>query len=119
MWSSPSGYFSPSYRTAFVEYAVGRRPNPRGAAFEDQIENQQNFGTTNIRKIYVRENLNITGGSFTVNYVPVAESTPMSAGAETLRTSGMMWLPPCTTCTVESVQLETRMFPLLSTSTPS
>jgi hypothetical protein len=24
-----------------VEYAVGRRSNPRGAAFEDQIENQQ------------------------------------------------------------------------------
>jgi alkanesulfonate monooxygenase SsuD/methylene tetrahydromethanopterin reductase-like flavin-dependent oxidoreductase (luciferase family) len=41
VWSSPSGYFSPSYRTAFVEYAVGRRSNPRGAAFEDQIENQQ------------------------------------------------------------------------------
>jgi alkanesulfonate monooxygenase SsuD/methylene tetrahydromethanopterin reductase-like flavin-dependent oxidoreductase (luciferase family) len=41
VWSSPSGYFSPSYRTAFVEYAVGRRSNPRGAAFEDQIRNQQ------------------------------------------------------------------------------
>jgi len=41
VWSSPSGYFSPSYRTAFVEYAVGRRSNPRGAAFEDQITNQQ------------------------------------------------------------------------------
>src|SRR5215468_9041573 len=41
VWSSPSGYFSPSYRTAFVEYAVGRRSNPRGAAFEDQIRDQQ------------------------------------------------------------------------------
>ena len=41
VWSTPSGYFSPSYRTAFVEYAVGRRPNPRGAAFEDQIRDQQ------------------------------------------------------------------------------
>jgi alkanesulfonate monooxygenase SsuD/methylene tetrahydromethanopterin reductase-like flavin-dependent oxidoreductase (luciferase family) len=41
VWSSPSGYFSPSYRTAFVEYAVGRRSNPRGADFEDQIRNQQ------------------------------------------------------------------------------
>jgi len=37
VWSSPSGYFAPSYRTAFVEYAVGRRPNPRDSAFEDQI----------------------------------------------------------------------------------
>lgn len=41
VWSSPSGYFSPSYRKAFVEYAVGRRSNPRGAEFEDQIRDQQ------------------------------------------------------------------------------
>jgi alkanesulfonate monooxygenase SsuD/methylene tetrahydromethanopterin reductase-like flavin-dependent oxidoreductase (luciferase family) len=41
VWSSPSGYFSPSYRQAFVEYAVGRRSNPRGAAFEDQLQNGQ------------------------------------------------------------------------------
>src|SRR5207245_11214399 len=40
VWSTPSGYFSPSVRTAFVEYAVGRRSNPRGSAFEDQIKNQ-------------------------------------------------------------------------------
>ena len=41
VWSSPSGYFSPSNRTAFVEFAVGRRANPRAAAFEDQLEDQQ------------------------------------------------------------------------------
>ena len=41
VWSSPSGYFSPSYRKAFVEYAVGRGSNPRAAAFEDQIRDQQ------------------------------------------------------------------------------
>jgi alkanesulfonate monooxygenase SsuD/methylene tetrahydromethanopterin reductase-like flavin-dependent oxidoreductase (luciferase family) len=41
VWSSPSGYFSPSNRTAFVEFAVGRRENPRAAAFEDQIADQQ------------------------------------------------------------------------------
>jgi alkanesulfonate monooxygenase SsuD/methylene tetrahydromethanopterin reductase-like flavin-dependent oxidoreductase (luciferase family) len=41
VWSSPSGYFSPAMRTAFVEFAVGRRANPRGAAFEDQIRDQQ------------------------------------------------------------------------------
>src|SRR5881409_3171962 len=40
VWSTPSGYFSPSIRSAFVEYAVGRRANPRGAAFEDQIASQ-------------------------------------------------------------------------------
>src|SRR4030095_7484156 len=38
--SPPSGYFSPTVRTAFVEYAVGRRSNPRGASFEDQINSQ-------------------------------------------------------------------------------
>src|SRR5262249_1458588 len=36
-------------------------------------------GSYNIRKLYVREALNITGGSLTINYVPVPESTPMSA----------------------------------------
>lgn len=36
-------------------------------------------GFHNIRKLYVRESLNMTGGSLNVNYVPVAESTPMSA----------------------------------------
>ena len=41
VWSTPSGYFSPSYRSAFVEYAVGRRSNPRGSAFEEQIQSQQ------------------------------------------------------------------------------
>src|SRR6266705_2200225 len=41
VWSTPSGYFSPSYRKAFVEFAVGRRSNPRGSAFEEQIQNQQ------------------------------------------------------------------------------
>ena len=37
VWSSPSGYFTPSYRTAFVEYAVGRRANPRASEFDEQI----------------------------------------------------------------------------------
>jgi alkanesulfonate monooxygenase SsuD/methylene tetrahydromethanopterin reductase-like flavin-dependent oxidoreductase (luciferase family) len=41
VWSSPSGYFSPSYRKAFVEYAVGRGSNPRAASFEDQVRDQQ------------------------------------------------------------------------------
>jgi alkanesulfonate monooxygenase SsuD/methylene tetrahydromethanopterin reductase-like flavin-dependent oxidoreductase (luciferase family) len=41
VWSSPSGYFSPSNRRAFVEFAVGRRGNPRAAAFEDQLRDQQ------------------------------------------------------------------------------
>jgi autotransporter-associated beta strand protein len=36
-------------------------------------------GTHNIRKLYVREALNITGGSLNVNYGPSADSTPISA----------------------------------------
>ncbi len=36
-------------------------------------------GTHNIRKLYAREALNITGGSLTVNYVPSADSTPIGA----------------------------------------
>jgi len=35
-------------------------------------------GTHDIRKLYLRETFAMTGGSLTVNYVPVAESTPMS-----------------------------------------
>src|SRR5262245_56999374 len=40
VWSTPSGYFSTSIRTQFVEYAVGRRSNPRGSSFEEQIKSQ-------------------------------------------------------------------------------
>jgi autotransporter-associated beta strand protein len=36
-------------------------------------------GTHNLRKLYLRESLNITGGSLTINYVPSADSTPISA----------------------------------------
>ncbi|MBN1852354.1 MAG: autotransporter-associated beta strand repeat-containing protein [Pirellulales bacterium] len=36
-------------------------------------------GTHTIRKLEVREALNITGGSLTINYVPSADSTPISA----------------------------------------
>ena len=30
VWANPSGYFSPSGRRGFVEFAVGRAKNPRG-----------------------------------------------------------------------------------------
>jgi autotransporter-associated beta strand protein len=36
-------------------------------------------GNHNIRKLYAREALNITGGSLTINYTPVSDSTPISA----------------------------------------
>jgi autotransporter-associated beta strand protein len=36
-------------------------------------------GVHNIRKLYVREALNITNGSLTINYVPSADSTPIAA----------------------------------------
>ena len=35
-------------------------------------------GTHDIRKLYLRETFAMTGGSLSVNYVPVPESTPMS-----------------------------------------
>lgn len=39
VWSTPSGYGSPSNRRAFVEFAAGRRDNPRGqTTFEQQME---------------------------------------------------------------------------------
>ncbi len=39
VWANPAGYFSPTGRRAFVEFAVGRSQNPRGAmTFEQQLE---------------------------------------------------------------------------------
>ncbi len=38
VWSSPSGYFSPSQRRNFVEFASGRSVSPRGRpSFEQQV----------------------------------------------------------------------------------
>ncbi len=36
-------------------------------------------GSQNIRKLYMRETLNITGGSLNINYIPSSDSTPISA----------------------------------------
>ncbi len=36
-------------------------------------------GSHNVRKLYARETLNITGGTLDINYVPSADSTPISA----------------------------------------
>src|SRR3978361_1796062 len=39
VWANPAGYFSPSGRRGFVEFAVGRAKNPRGSpTFQDQID---------------------------------------------------------------------------------
>ena len=61
-----SGPTSGQYDTVILE-----RPN---AAITVTLST----GTFNIRKLYVREAFTMSGGSLTVNYVPVAESTPMS-----------------------------------------
>ena len=38
VWANPAGYFSPSSRRSFVEFAVGRSKNPRGdMSFEEQV----------------------------------------------------------------------------------
>jgi autotransporter-associated beta strand protein len=50
-------------------------------------------GTHTIRKLYVRETLNITGGSLTAGYVPTADSTPIAAqfsGPVTLSGTGSL-----------------------------
>ena len=39
VWSSPSGYFSPSQRRNFVQFATGRAKSPRGnPTFEEQLD---------------------------------------------------------------------------------
>jgi autotransporter-associated beta strand protein len=50
-------------------------------------------GTHNIRKLYTRETLNISGGSLTINYAPSWDSTPISAqfsGPVTLNTGASL-----------------------------
>ena len=40
VWSSPSGYFSPTQRRNFVEFASGRAVSPRGAPnYREQLDN--------------------------------------------------------------------------------
>ena len=40
VWANPSGYFSPSGRRNFVQFATGRATNPRGnPSFEEQVAN--------------------------------------------------------------------------------
>jgi alkanesulfonate monooxygenase SsuD/methylene tetrahydromethanopterin reductase-like flavin-dependent oxidoreductase (luciferase family) len=42
VWSSPSGYFSPTQRRSFVEFATGRAKSPRGnPTFEEQLSDLQ------------------------------------------------------------------------------
>ena len=44
VWSNPSGYFSPTLRRNFVEFAVGRAENPRGRpTFEQQVKDGRVF----------------------------------------------------------------------------
>ncbi|CAN5260459.1 hypothetical protein BH11PLA2_BH11PLA2_11430 [soil metagenome] len=88
---APSGQLTPlSYDSAFLP--TQRLPGaagtgPTAGSNDTVILDRPNAnitvtlssGTYNIRKLYVRETLNITGGSLTINYVPVAESTLMSA----------------------------------------
>ena len=58
-------------------------------------------GTHNIRKLYVRETLNITGGSLTVNYVPAADSTPIAA-----QFSGAVTLSGAASLSVHTLQVD-------------
>ena len=84
-------------------------------------------GSHNIRKLYVRETLNITGGSLTVNYVPVAESTPMSAqfsapvsisGGASL-TLHTLFVDPATTFTAGNASLTFDTLTLMRGATPA
>ncbi len=68
--------------------ATGPLPTPRLPSTNDTIvldRPNANIivtlasGTHNIRKLFARESLNITGGSLTINYTPSWDSTTMSA----------------------------------------
>jgi autotransporter-associated beta strand protein len=65
-------------------------------------------GTHNIRKLYVRETLNITNGSLTINYTPSTDSTPFAA-----QFSGSVALSGSGNLSVHTLQVDaTRVFTL-------
>ncbi len=69
-------------------------------------------GTQNIRKLYMRETLNITGGSLTINYVPSVDSSSIAA-----QFSGPVTLSGSASLSVHTLQVDaTRTF-LLSGGT--
>jgi autotransporter-associated beta strand protein len=58
-------------------------------------------GSHNIRKLFVRETLEITGGSLFVGYFPIAESTPFSA-----QFSGPVFLGGTGVLTIHTLQVD-------------
>lgn len=60
-----------------------------------------NSGTHNIRKLYMRETLDLTGGSLTVNYLPAADSTTNGA-----RFSGPVTLSGSASFSVHTLQVD-------------
>ena len=65
-------------------------------------------GAQTIRKLYMREILNLTGGSLTINYVPSADSTPIAA-----QFSGPVTLSGSASLSVHTLQVDaTRTFTL-------
>jgi autotransporter-associated beta strand protein len=59
-------------------------------------------GTHDIRKLYVRETLNMTGGSLAIHYVPSADSTPVAA-----QFSGPVSLSGSGNLSVHTLQVDT------------
>jgi autotransporter-associated beta strand protein len=63
-------------------------------------------GSHDIRKLYVSETLNISGGSLTVNYIPSVDSTPIAA-----QFSGAVSLSNAASLSVHTLQVDsTRTF---------
>jgi fibronectin-binding autotransporter adhesin len=83
-------------------------------------------GSHNVRKLYQRETLNITGGSLNINYVPVAESTLFSArlqGATSISGNASLsghtiWVDPAITFTAGASNLTFNTIQLQRGATP-
>lgn len=87
-WSTVANWNSDNPNYVAGNNATGPAPRLPGADDTVTLNNAlsaNNYavtlssGTHNIRKLYVQQPLNITGGSLTINYVPTADSTPISA----------------------------------------
>jgi MYXO-CTERM domain-containing protein len=100
--------------------ALPARPEPRLPGVDDAIRNVDgqndtvvldrgaanptitlSSGTHNIRKLYARETLNLTGGSLTLNYVPSADSTTYAG-----RFSAPVTLGPAASLSLHTLQVD-------------
>ncbi len=116
-WNSGETPVAPVTGPGQLTPTLSTLPTPRMPGANDTVILDQDgagitvtlaAGTQSIRKLYVREALNITGGTLNVGYIPSADSTPIAA-----QFSGPVSLSGTGVLTVHSVLVDsTEIFTL-------